>query len=141
MTACSSAAAASIADSALPTFRIVPYAALTSKAEHQRLNCKVGPLPSAILSNKAALFQPGAYIQRVLLPHELLPHVLLRAGTVDQYISAHAGTQNLFDIGKTDTHVKVMLPSAFIVYSSAAIHLVRCLLSRVLSVPVPCNTG
>ena len=31
------------------------------------------------------------------------------AGMVDQYINAHAGTQNLFDIGKSDGKLKVGL--------------------------------
>lgn len=31
---------------------------------------------------------------------------------VDQYINAHAGTQNLFDIGKSDGNLQVGLSSA-----------------------------
>lgn len=35
------------------------------------------------------------------------------AGMVDQYIAAHAGTQNLFDIGKSDSTVQVESPTVF----------------------------
>ena len=37
-------------------------------------------------------------------------HILVdHAGMVDTYVNAHAGTQNLFDIGKSDNDVKVRI--------------------------------
>ena len=38
-----------------------------------------------------------------------LKWLAMHAGMVDKYISAHAGTQNLFDIGKSGNGVKVSM--------------------------------